>query len=47
MRKMINQLFRHYYKQRYKTIEHYMHHPHEVQQVLLRQLIEEIGRAHV
>lgn len=37
---MINQLFRHYYKQRYKTIERYMQYPHEVQQVLLMQLIE-------
>lgn len=40
MRKMINQLFRHYYKQRYRTIEHYMLHPHDVQQALLTQLIE-------
>ncbi|NRB51186.1 MAG: GH3 auxin-responsive promoter family protein [Saprospiraceae bacterium] len=40
MRKMINQLFRLYYKQRYKTIEHYMQHPHDVQQALLTQLIE-------
>lgn len=40
MRKSINHLFRLYYKQRYKSIEHYMRHPHEVQQALLRQLIE-------
>ncbi len=40
MRKMINQLFRLYYKQRYRTIEHYMRHPHDVQQALLTQLIE-------
>lgn len=40
MRKMINQLFRLYYKQRYRTIEHYMRHPHDVQQTLLTQLIE-------
>ncbi len=37
---MINQLFRLYYKQRYRTIEHYMQHPHDVQQALLTQLIE-------
>mgnify|MGYP000489133804 FL=1 len=40
MRKMINQLFRLYYKQRYRTIERYMLHPHDVQQALLTQLIE-------
>ncbi len=40
MRKSINHLFRLYYKQRYKSIQHYMRFPHEVQQALLRQLIE-------
>lgn len=40
MRKFVNQLFRSYYKQRYRSIQHYMQHPHEVQQALLKQLIE-------
>lgn len=40
MRKLINRVFKWYHAQRYKNIEHFMKHPHEVQRNLLKQLIE-------
>lgn len=40
MRKIINNAFKWYHRQRYKNIEHFMRHPHEVQLALWKQLIE-------
>ena len=40
MRKWINHAFKWYYQQRYKDIQRYMDHPHEVQRALLRQLLD-------
>jgi hypothetical protein len=39
MKKWINQAFRWYYRQRYKGIEYFMRHPHEVQRRWLSQLL--------
>ena len=39
MRKWINSLFKVIYRRRYRSIRHYMEHPHEVQLALFRQLI--------
>ena len=40
MRKWINKSFKWYYLQRYKGIQHFMKHPHEVQHSLLKNLLE-------
>lgn len=40
MRKMINRIFRQYYRRRYRRIERFMEQPHRVQDELFRQLIE-------
>ncbi len=40
MRKWLNQIFRWYHRQRYQNIQHFMAHPHEVQQRLFKELIQ-------
>jgi hypothetical protein len=40
MRKSINRAFKWYYQQRYKGIRHFMEHPHQVQEQLLKQLLQ-------
>lgn len=40
MRKWINRSFRWYYHQRYRRIERFKRHPHEIQRALWKQLIE-------
>ncbi|MEL6864515.1 MAG: GH3 auxin-responsive promoter family protein [Bacteroidota bacterium] len=39
MRKFANNLFKWYYSQRYRRLEHFMKHPHEVQQEVFANLI--------
>ncbi len=40
MRKSINRAFKWYYQQRYKGIRHFMEHPYQVQERLLKQLLQ-------
>ena len=40
MRKTINEIFRWYYRLRYKRIERFMVNPHKAQREIFRQLIE-------
>jgi hypothetical protein len=40
MRKTINEIFRWYYRLRYRRIERFMQNPHKAQREVFRQLIE-------